>query len=210
MPLSLDRSEAPLIGERLRAVSAQKAVGTRVEEVTDAGDYALGRGLIRVTLKDASDRMELLHFTDLLKYGKRTGRSLRMSGEQRAGGIDATRSDRRQTLAKGRGLDGKHVGSIFALQVEHVTQHVCDAPLAIEAEQHCLCTSDLYFLLEERHVRVAIGSGQRFSKPAGKLVAESSEGQLLTLHATLSDAKQVVRRDAIHPGRKRALAPKSA
>src|SRR5438445_10349648 len=74
-----------------------------------------------------------------------------------------------QALAKRSRLYGQHVGGIFALQLEHVTQDVRDAVIAIETEQHCLRAADFDLFLKQGQVSVAGWGGQRFSKSTGEL-----------------------------------------
>ena len=82
--------------------------------------------------------------------------------------------------------------------------------IAIETEQHRLRAADFDLFLKQGQVWVAGWGGQRFSKSTGELVGEVGEGQLLALDTALSDAEQVIGRDAVHPRTECAFAAKSA
>src|SRR5256712_11736159 len=59
-----------------------------------------------------------------------------------------------ETLAVGSGIDLEHLGGFLAGEVEDIAQHVGDAQLPIEAEQHRLRASEAHFARESLLFRV--------------------------------------------------------
>ncbi len=107
-----------------------------------------------------------------------------------------------ETLAVGSGIDLEHLGGFLAGEVEDIAQHVGDAQLPIEAEQHRLRASEAHFARESLLFRVG---------PLGNLAESRPQPFVQRLErdrfpAPSSNSRQVVRRNPPHPRPERALA----
>jgi hypothetical protein len=194
--------------------------------MTDGGDDGSRCRVIGVAAHEGAEVVKALHLTDGSGCVVFVGEEQLVTAYTPGGGSDSdsavapawcvlvdeatmlghevlkSRSSSARPLAEGGGSDVTDERGVLTGKVKDVGQHVCEAVISVEAEEHSKCAAELDLFGQQVRVGCSwVGLFETFMELAG----EQPEVQVLAFDSTLPPIEDVVGRDAVRPGTERSL-----